>query len=71
MRIKENSILAKIHYSLTERMSKSAIVNDYLIATITNEQGETIDCIYCTILRNAVLFVGIGIIFGFLCGRYL
>jgi len=68
MNLKDYPILAKIHYFITMKMSGSYIVNNYLIATVTDEQGETYDCIYCTILRNSVLFGSIGFIFGFLFG---
>lgn len=68
MNLEKHPIIAKIHYSITEKMSRSDIVNDYLIATVTGENGETYDCIYCTILRNGVLFACIGFIFGFLFG---
>ena len=66
--LKDHHILAKIHYFITTKMSKSGIVNNYLIATVTDETGEIYDCIYCTILRNSVLFACIGFIFGFLFG---
>lgn len=68
MNLEKHPILTKIHYFITMKMAKSAIVNDYLIATVTDETGETYDCIYCTILRNGVLFACIGFIFGFLFG---
>ena len=66
--LKDHPILAKIHYFITTKMSKSGIVNNYLIATVTDETGEIYDCIYCTILRNSVLFACIGFIFGFIFG---
>jgi len=66
--LEDYPILAKIHYFIMEKMSQSDIVNNYLIATVTDETGETYDCIYCTILRNSVLFACIGFIFGFLFG---
>lgn len=66
--LEDYPILAKIHYFITMKMSRSCIVNNYLIATVTDETGETYDCIYCTILRNSVLFACIGFIFGFLFG---
>ena len=66
--LKDHPILAKIHYFITTKMSRSDIVNNYLIATVTDETGEIYDCIYCTILRNSVLFACIGFIFGFLFG---
>ena len=64
--LKDHPILAKIHYFITTKMSKSGIVNNYLIATVTDETGEIYDCIYCTILRNSVLFACIGFILGFI-----
>lgn len=70
MNIKYSHILAKIHYFITRKMSESSIVNNYLIATIT-EDGETYDCIYCTILRNSVLFTCIGFTLGFIFGRWV
>ena len=66
--LKDHPILAKIHYFITTKMSRSGIVNNYLIVTVTDETGEIYDCIYCTILRNSVLFACIGFIFGFLFG---
>ena len=68
MNLEKHPIIAKIHYFITMKMSQSDIVNDYLIATVTDENGETYDCTYCTILRNGVLFACIGFIFGFLFG---
>ena len=66
--LKDHPILAKIHYFITTKMSRSGIVNNYLIVTVTDETGEIYDCIYCTILRNSVLFACIGFILGFLFG---
>lgn len=60
------SILAKLHYFITDKMSKSRFVNTYLIATVTDENGDTYDCIYCTILRNGILFLLLGFILGLL-----
>ena len=68
MNLEKHPIIAKIHYYITLKMSQSDIVNNYLIATVTDENGETHDCSYCTILRNGVLFACIGFIFGFLFG---
>ena len=65
MNLEKHPSIAKIHYFITEKMSQSDIVNDYLITTVTDDTGETYDCIYCTILRNGVLFACIGFIFGF------
>ena len=64
--LKDHPILAKIHYFITTKMSRSGIVNNYLIVTVTDETGEIYDCIYCTILRNSVLFACIGFILGFI-----
>lgn len=61
-------ILRKIHEKVTEKMSQSHFVETVLIATVTEDDGMQYDCIYCTILRNAVLFGGIGAILGFLLG---
>ena len=68
MNLEKHPIIAKIHYFITMKMSQSGIVNNYLIATVTDENGEIYDCTYCTILRNGVLFACIGFIFGFLFG---
>ena len=68
MNLEKHRIITKIHYYITLKMSQSDIVNNYLIATVTDENGETYDCSYCTILRNGVLFACIGFIFGFLFG---
>ena len=68
MNLEKHPIIAKILYYITTNMSQSDIVNNYLIATVTDENGETYDCSYCTILRNGVLFACIGFIFGFLFG---
>lgn len=61
-------ILRKIHEAVTTKMSKSSFVENVLIAKVTEEDGTTYDCIYCTILRNAVLFGLIGGIIGFVLG---
>lgn len=71
MKLENHPILAKIHHYITHKMSQSALVNNYLIATVTEETGETYDCIYCTILRNSVLFGSIGFIFGSIFGYFL
>lgn len=68
MNVKDHPILAKLHYFITMKMSQSKVVNDYLIASVTDENGETFDCIYCTILRNGVLFGCIGFFLGFIFG---
>lgn len=58
-------IFKQIHYKITERMAKSWIVENILIAKV-KEDGDEYDCIYCTILRNAVLFSCIGFIIGYI-----
>lgn len=62
------SILRKIHDKVTTVMSESRFVEDVLIAKVTEEDGTRYDCIYCTIIRVAVLFGGIGAILGFTIG---
>lgn len=61
-------ILRKIHDKVTSAMSKSTFVDKVLIATVTEEDGSTYDCIYCTIIRNALLFGCIGFVLGLLVG---
>lgn len=64
-------ILRKIHDKVTQRMSESWFVEHILIAEVTDEDGAEYDCIYCTILRTAVLFSCIGLIFGLVIGLLL
>ena len=59
--------LMKIHYAITAIMAKSWIVENLLIAKV-EEDGEVFDCIYCTILRNAVLFGSVGFLIGCILG---
>lgn len=59
--------LMTIHYWIVDIMAKSWIVENLLIAKVS-ENGELYDCIYCTILRNAVIFLIIGLIVGFFLG---
>lgn len=60
-------LLLKIHNKITNTMADMWIVENVLIAKV-KEDGETYDCIYCTILRNAVIFVIIGLILGYFIG---
>lgn len=60
-------ILRKIHDKVTTKMSNSWIVENILIAKVTEDDGEEYDCIYCTIIRNAIIFG----IFGFILGYFL
>lgn len=61
-------ILRKAHDFITHKMSQSWFVNTVLIATLTEDNGEEYDCIYCTIIRNALLFSCIGFIVGYCVG---
>ena len=62
------NFLPKIHYLIVNAMAKSWIVEHILIAKVREDDGEIYDCIYCTILRNAVLFMIIGLIIGYFVG---
>lgn len=60
-------ILRKIHDAITTYMSKLWIVEHILIAKVPVDEDGTIvtyDCIYCTILRNAVIFFALGLLIG-------
>lgn len=57
--------LKKIHEKVVEKMSNCSFVENVLIAKITEDDGQTYDCIYCTIIRNAVLFGLIGFLVGY------
>ena len=59
--------LMAIHYWIINIMAQSWVVENLLIAKV-REDGEVHDCIYCTILRNAVLFTLIGFIIGYFIG---
>lgn len=59
--------LMAIHYWIINIMAKSWVVENLLIVKV-REDGEVYDCIYCTILRNAVLFTLIGFIIGYFIG---
>lgn len=58
----------KIHEYITTWMSKNWIVENILIAKYddTDEDGNVVqvDCIYCTILRVAIIFFLVGWFFG-------
>lgn len=61
------NILQKLHNAITNYMSKLWIVEHILIAKVTEEEDGalvTYDCIYCTILRNAIIFFALGAILG-------
>lgn len=61
------NILQKLHNAITGYMSKLWIVEHILIAKVTEEEDGalvTYDCIYCTILRNAIIFFALGVILG-------
>ena len=58
----------KLHEYITTQMSKSWIVENLLIAKYddVDEAGNIVqlDCIYCTILRVAIIFFLVGSLFG-------
>lgn len=61
-------ILQNIHNAITNYMSRLWIVEHILIAKVTEEEDGvlvTYDCIYCTILRNAVIFFALGMLLGY------
>lgn len=61
------NILQRIHNMITSYMAKLWIVEHILIAKVTEEEDGalvTYDCIYCTILRNAVIFFALGTLLG-------
>lgn len=61
------NILRKLHTAVTNYMAKLWIVEHILIAKVTEEEDGalvTYDCIYCTILRNALIFFALGVILG-------
>lgn len=64
-------ILRKIHEKVTLKMSQSWFVENVLIVTVEEDDGTKYDCIYCTIMRNAVLFGCIGLVVGFVFGWLL
>lgn len=60
-------ILRKLHGATTNYMAKLWIVEHILIAKVTEEEDGalvTYDCIYCTILRNAIIFFVSGTLLG-------
>lgn len=69
MRFKQ--ILSRFHDKVTVAMSKSSFVENVLIAKIRLEDGEKIDCIYCTVLRNALVWGLFGFVIGTVFGNLL
>lgn len=63
------NLLRTIHEFITDAMAKSCIVENILIAKVqeVDEDGDlvTFDCIYCTILRVAMIFIVLGFILGY------
>lgn len=57
-------MLDKIHWAVTGWMDKSKFVRNVLVATYTHPDGEEYDCIYCTIIRCALIFGFIGFVLG-------
>lgn len=60
--------MQKLHEYITTWMSNSWIVENIIIAKYdaVDEDGNIVqeDCIYCTILRVAIIFFLIGALFG-------
>lgn len=60
--------MRKLHEFITTQMSKSWIVENILIAKYddVDDDGNIVqlDCIYCTILRVAIIFFLVGYFFG-------
>lgn len=69
--MKLRDILQKVHETVTMKMHESEFVENYLIAKVTDDDGNVHDCIYCTIIRNALLFGFTGGLIGFLFGLLL
>lgn len=65
------SFLENIHNIVVNYMVKSWIVENLMIAKITAEDNKVYDCIYCTIIRIALIFSLLGGVIGFLLGRYI
>lgn len=66
-----NKTFLAIHERIVSYMASLSWVEKYLIATVEEENGEIYDCIYCTILRNAVLFACVGGVVGGVVGYLL
>lgn len=62
--------MSNLHNKIVSYMANLDFVEKYLIAQV-EEDGNIFDCIYCTILRNAVLFTIVGLIIGFILGFIL
>lgn len=69
--MKLTGIIQKMHDKVTQKMSESSFVDNVLIATVEDENGVKFDCIYCTIIRNAILFMCIGLISGIFLGALI
>ena len=61
--------LLKIHHIIVDYIASLWITEHLLIAKV-QEDGESYDCIYCTILRN--LFIGFifGLVMGYLVWKF-
>lgn len=58
--------LRKIHDRFVAWAASQRWLNDYLIAWVTEDDGQEVACIYCTIVRVALIFGFIGFIVGLL-----
>lgn len=66
---KLSHIFSVIHEFITSKMAESWIVENILIAKVrenTENSVEIYDCIYCTILRNIVIWFLLGLVVGIL-----
>lgn len=68
--MKLNGILQVVHEKVTTWMSKSWFVENVLIAKVT-DGDEIYDCIYCTIVRVALIFTVLGFTLGCVVGWLL
>lgn len=61
--------LLKIHHIIVNYLASLWITEHILIAKV-HEDGESYDCIYCTILRNLVIGFVFGLIVGYLVWKF-
>ena len=61
--------LLKIHHIIVNYIASLWITEHLLIAKV-QEDGESYDCIYCTILRNLVIGFVFGLIVGYLVWKF-
>ena len=66
-----NPFMRRIHDKVVGFMANCKFVDKYLVASVSDDNGEEYDCIYCTIIRNGVLFGLIGFLIGLGLGWFL